>query len=119
MRIVSCNPAEMLDPAVPPVFSGYARRPHRLGRVLGGVRPHHRPLWQAFDEFAASAGRAGAPRRVFIHESPDLNLYLYPAEADYARQRPLGADLAPHRLLRARGGRRAELPDDCATATAR
>jgi MGT family glycosyltransferase len=32
----------------------------------------------------------------FIHESPWLDLYLYPAEADYARERPLSP--AWHRL---------------------
>ena len=34
VRIVSCNPLELKDPALPPVFSGYPhRRPGRLGRV--------------------------------------------------------------------------------------
>ena len=36
----------------------------------------------------------GAPRLPdgeFIHESPFLNLYVYPPEADYERSRPLGA----------------------------
>jgi UDP:flavonoid glycosyltransferase YjiC (YdhE family) len=36
------------------------------------------------------------PEREFIHESPYLNLYLYPAEVDYARSRPLGPQW--HRL---------------------
>ena len=44
----------------------------------------------------ASAGSAARPGLTwsasgpdFIHESPWLNLYLYPAEADYQRERPL------------------------------
>ena len=40
----------------------------------------------------------------FISESPWLNLFLYPAEADYRRERPAGPDLAPARLVRP-GGR--------------
>ena len=43
-----------------------------------------------------SAGSAARPACTwtelgpdFIHESPWLNLYLYPAEADYERERPL------------------------------
>ena len=45
-------------------------------------------------------------------ESPDLNLYVYPAEADYHRQRPLGPTW--HRIdtcVRDEAGG-AELPDD-------
>ncbi len=39
VRIVSCNPAEVKDPEVPPAFSGYpGRRPDRLGRVPRRVR---------------------------------------------------------------------------------
>ena len=38
-RIVSCNPLEIQDPGIPPVFSGYpVERPRRLGRV-----PRHLP----------------------------------------------------------------------------
>ena len=59
VRIVSCNPAELRDPLVPPTFSGYPT-----------VDP---------------AGWTD-----FIHESPWLNLYLYPARLDYPRARPLG-----------------------------
>jgi hypothetical protein len=37
----------------------------------------------------ASCGAPCLPALQFIHESPHLNLYLYPAEADYVRSRPL------------------------------
>ena len=48
-RIVSCNPLEIQDPGIPPVFSGYPlERPRRLGRV-----PCHLP-----------ACSCRAPRRV-------------------------------------------------------
>lgn len=95
VRMVSCNPAEMPDPALPPVFSGYAAG-DRSGWAAfrAEYERTHLPMWQAFDTFVRGAGAAGLPRGPegpeFIHESPFLNLYLYPAEADYARDRPLG-----------------------------
>jgi UDP:flavonoid glycosyltransferase YjiC (YdhE family) len=94
VRIVSCNPAEILDPGIPPVFSGYAAG-DRAGWAAfrEEYERTHLPMWQAFDTFVRSRGAAGLPRGpegpAFIHESPFLNLYLYPAEADYARERPL------------------------------
>ena len=43
VRIVSCNPLEVPDPALPPVFSGYpAGRPLGVGSVRGGVPAHAR-----------------------------------------------------------------------------
>ena len=91
VRIVSCNPAELKDPAVPPAFSGYPVA-DRSGwdeywaeyrRTLGGL--HAR-----FDQFCRERGAPALPEMEFIHESPWLNLYLYPAEIDYARERALG-----------------------------
>ena len=66
-------------------------------------------MWADFDAFCREHGEAGlsygelGPE--FIAESPYLNLYSYPAEADYARDRPLGPTW--HRLdstVRAPGG---------------
>jgi MGT family glycosyltransferase len=90
-RIVSCNPAEILDPAVPPVFSGYAAE-DRTGwdEFWAAYDRHLGPLWAGFDEFCRDRGAPGLAPRSFIHQSPDLNLYLYPAAADYARAHPLG-----------------------------
>jgi MGT family glycosyltransferase len=53
-------------------------------------------MWQEFDEFVRAQGAPALPDLEFIHRSPDLNMYLYPAEADYARAAPLGDDW--HRL---------------------
>jgi MGT family glycosyltransferase len=51
-------------------------------------------MWQAFDAFCRDQGAGplawGPFGPDFIHESPFLNLYGYPAEADYARAEPLG-----------------------------
>ena len=91
VRIVSCNPAELKDPAVPPVFSGYAAG-DRSGwdEFRAEYERTHRPMWQDFDEFVRAQGADGLPDLEFIHESPWLNLYVYPDDADYARERPLG-----------------------------
>jgi MGT family glycosyltransferase len=92
VRIASVNPAEIKDPAVPPVFSGYAAN----GDTSGWAE-----FWEEYDHalgdvqasFSAFCVERGAPPlapRDFIHESPFLNLYVYPEEADYARRNPLG-----------------------------
>lgn len=95
VRIVSCNPAELKDPAVPPLSSGYpAADRSAWPAFLDEVERTHRPMWGDFDSFVRDRGAAGlgwtemGPE--FIHESPWLNLYSYPIEADYARRRPLG-----------------------------
>jgi MGT family glycosyltransferase len=101
VRIASCNPAELLDPAVPPVFSGYAAG-DRSGwdEFRAEYRRTHHAMWEDFEAFVREQGAPGledddlGPR--FIHESPYLNLYLYPAEADYHRERALASTW--HRL---------------------
>ena len=54
----------------------------------------HRDLWDEFDTFSREHGdtglRYGPFGPDFIAESPWLNLYVYPGEADYARDRRLG-----------------------------
>jgi MGT family glycosyltransferase len=86
VRIVSCNPAEIRDPAVPPVFSGYPSGDRAGWDAFWDERERtHRELHAAFDAFCRERGAPALPALDFIHESPYLNLYLYPAEADYAR----------------------------------
>ena len=58
-----------------------------------------------FERSASSAGRRRCPRARSSTSRRCLNLYVYPAEIDYARARPLGADVAPPRLVRARDRR--------------
>ena len=104
VRIVSCNPLEVPDPAIPPVFSGYAaadrsgwaefraeyERTHR--RDVGGVRRVR----------AGPPARRRLPDLEFIHTSPHLNLYVYPAEADYPPLAAARPGVAPARVVRAR-----------------
>jgi MGT family glycosyltransferase len=97
VRIVSCNPLELKDPALPPVFSGYPTHDTAgWNEFRAEYRRTHRPMWADFDEFVRASGAPPLPELEFIHESPYLNLYLYPAEADYERSVPLGP--AWHRL---------------------
>jgi MGT family glycosyltransferase len=97
VRIVSCNPAELKDPAVPPLFSGYAAA-DRAGWAAywQEFRRVHADMHASFDAFCQERGAPALPELEFIHESPWLNLYLYPAEMDYERDRPLPATW--HRL---------------------
>ena len=90
VRIVSCNPLEIADPALPPAFSGYpvagqAQWPEfraEYDRV-------HRPIWAEFSDWVTSQGAPPLPDLGFIH-SGDVNLYVYPELADYQRSQPLG-----------------------------
>jgi MGT family glycosyltransferase len=90
VRVVSCNPCELKDPDVPPVFSGYSAR-DRTGwnEFRAEYDRTHRPLWEDFDAFVRESGAPALPELEFIHESPWLNLYLYPKEADYPRAQQL------------------------------
>ena len=91
IRIASCNPLELPDPDLPPVFSGYPSG-DRSGwdEFREEYRRVHGELHADFDEFARERGCPPLPELEFIHRSPHLNLFLYPEEADYERSRPLG-----------------------------
>jgi len=91
VRIVSCNPLELKDPELPPTFSGYPTGdPSGWGEFRARFCELHEPLQREFSGFCEERGTPPLPELEFIHESPFLNLYLYPAEADYGRSRPLG-----------------------------
>ena len=101
VRIVSCNPAELKDALVAPFSSGYpADDRSAWPAFLAEYRGAHADMWADFDAFCREHGAGGladgelGPE--FMHESPYLNLYSYPAEADYERANPLGPNW--HRL---------------------
>lgn len=92
VRIASCNPLELKDPDLPPVFSGYAID-DRSGwnEFRDEYRRRVGQMQEDFSEFCVEQGAPRLPELEFIDESPWLNLYLYPAELDYPRSRVLPA----------------------------
>ncbi len=95
VRLLSCNPAEIKDPLVAPFSSGYpAADRGAWPAFLEEVERTHRDMWNDFDAFCRDKGAGGlawtSTGPDFMHESPFLNAYSYPAEADYARATPLG-----------------------------
>jgi MGT family glycosyltransferase len=90
VRVMSCNPLEMKGPDLPPAFSGYAADDRsRWDAFRAEYDRVHRSLWESFDGWVTEQGAPPLPELKFIHESPDLNLYVYPEIADYARSHPL------------------------------
>src|SRR5215213_43526 len=97
VRIVSCNPLELPDPDLPPVFSGLPTTDRTGWR---GVRETYSrlnaDLHRTFDDFVQARGCPALPEDGFMIESPYLTLYIYPEEADYARATNLTSTV--HRL---------------------
>jgi MGT family glycosyltransferase len=90
VRIVSCNPLELKDPELPPPFSGYPTGDRSAWEEFRGrYCDLHAPLQTEFSAFCEEHGAPPLPELEFIHESPFLNLYLYPVELDYPRARAL------------------------------
>jgi MGT family glycosyltransferase len=90
VRIDSCNPLELKDPALPPTFSGYALEDPSGWPAFREEYARQAGQMQAeLSEFFQEHGAPPLPALEFIDESPWLNLYLYPKELDYPRSRPL------------------------------
>jgi MGT family glycosyltransferase len=91
VRIVSCNPLELRDDAIPPVFSGYPSSDESGWAEFRAE--YHRVVSDLHGEFSDFCGERGArplPGLDFMHESDWLNLYVYPEVVDYPRSSPLG-----------------------------
>jgi UDP:flavonoid glycosyltransferase YjiC (YdhE family) len=91
-RIVSCNPLEVTDPALPPPYSGL---PFEDDSAWDEFREEYDrqvgELQVAFSAFCVERGAPPLRELELIHESPWLNLTIYPDELDYPRSRPLGS----------------------------
>jgi UDP:flavonoid glycosyltransferase YjiC (YdhE family) len=88
-RIMSCNPTEMKDPQVPPPFSGLpSDDTGGWDEYWRAYREAHREMHAEFSRFCQERGAPPLPADDFIHESPWLNMYLYPDEVDYRRGPP-------------------------------
>ena len=91
VRIVSCNPLEVPDDGIAPTFSGLPQGDRGgWGAFRAEYDRTHREVWAAFNEWVVSQGAPELPDLQFMPESAEANLYVYPAEADYDRVRPLG-----------------------------
>ena len=91
-RLVSCNPLEMQDPGIPPVFSGYPAGDRSGWDEFREAALHaFAGLHAEFSALCVERGAPPLPEGDFIHASDSLNLYVYPEEIDYARERPLGS----------------------------
>jgi MGT family glycosyltransferase len=90
VRVVSCNPLELKDPALPPRFSGLPLdQSEGWGEFHGEYARQIGRLHAEFTAFCIERGAPALPELEMIHESPWLNLMLYPTELDYPRRRPL------------------------------
>jgi MGT family glycosyltransferase len=89
VRIMSCNPLELKDPALPPTFSGYPiADPSGWEEFRAEYERTHRTTWDKYNAFVVEAGAPPLPDLEFIHESGHLNLSIYPEIADYPRSVP-------------------------------
>jgi MGT family glycosyltransferase len=92
VRIVSCNPLEVKDSALPPPFSGLGvEEQSRWDEFRAQYARQIGEMQADFSSFCVERGAPALPELEMIHESPWLNLTLYPAELDYPRSRPLTA----------------------------
>jgi MGT family glycosyltransferase len=91
VRIVSCNPLEVKDPDLPPTFSGLALQDRTNWEAFRAeYAAQVGELQASFSAFCMERGAPPLPAMEMIHESPWLNLYLYPQELDYPRGVALG-----------------------------
>jgi MGT family glycosyltransferase len=94
---MSCNPLELKDPELPPVFSGYPIDNRSEWHAFRAEYEHtHRETWERYNAFVVDNGAPPLPDLEFIHESEHLNLSVYPEIADYPRSRPVASTW--HRL---------------------
>ncbi len=92
VRIDSCNPLEIKDPALPPTFSGYPLKDRSLWTDFRlEYQKQCGEMQRDFSEFCVHNGAPALPEMEFIDESPWLNLYVYPRELDYPRSRKLAS----------------------------
>jgi MGT family glycosyltransferase len=90
VRIVSCNPLEVRGPDVPPPYSGLPSDDRsEWGTFAAEYDRTHREMWADFDDWVREQGARPLPDLEFMHGAETLNLYVYPATADYTDRRPL------------------------------
>ncbi len=92
VRIVSCNPLEIVGPSVPPPYSGLpADDAPQWPAFRAEYERTHRELWETFNAWVVDQGADPLPYLEFMPTSRVANLYVFPAEVDYTEARPLDA----------------------------
>jgi len=93
VRVVSCNPLEILGENIAPPFSGLAENdPASWISYNQAYEKTQRTMWEKFNAWVVSQGAPALPDLDFIHTSKELNMYVYPTELDYTDKRPLGSN---------------------------
>jgi MGT family glycosyltransferase len=91
VRVVSCNPLEMPGINVPPTYSGLPLDDRSEWDAFRTKYDRlHRTMWEEFSTWVQSRGAPPLPDLQFTYESEYANIYIYPEEADYTTNRPLG-----------------------------
>ena len=91
VRVVSCNPLEILGENIAPPFSGLAENdPASWISYNQAYEKTQRTMWEKFNTWVVSQGAPALPDLDFIHTSKELNMYVYPTELDYTDKGPLG-----------------------------
>jgi MGT family glycosyltransferase len=86
---MSCNPLELRDPALPPAFSGLPTDDRAQWSAFEAEYERRvGPLQREFSAWCVERGAPALPGIDMIHESPWLNLALYPDELGYQRSDP-------------------------------
>ena len=92
VRIVSSNPLEVKDPGLPPPFSGLSSTDSTdWAEFRAEYARQITPMQESFSAFCSERGAPPLPAGEMIHESPWLNLLIFPAELDYRRSVQLPA----------------------------
>jgi MGT family glycosyltransferase len=82
---------------IPPAFSGLpAADPASWGAFRAEFERTHKETWEAFNAWVVEQGAEPLPYLEFMPRENAANIYVYPAEADYAGDRPL--DASWHRI---------------------
>ena len=75
VRVVSCNPLEIMGENIAPPFSGLAENdPASWNSYNQAYEKTQRPMWEKFNSWVVSQGAPALPDLDFIHTSKDLNM---------------------------------------------
>jgi MGT family glycosyltransferase len=91
VRIVSCNPLEVPGDDVAPRFSGLPQDDRESWQPFRDqFEATHLDVWESFNAWVVEQGAAPLPYLEFMPHDNAANIYVYPEEADYLSDRPLG-----------------------------